>query len=54
MFAFVPDSPYYKSYWFKDEERLIVLSRKRHDQAGADTHRSVLYWYGGDIDLNVC
>ncbi|KAK0240776.1 MFS general substrate transporter [Armillaria nabsnona] len=43
MFTFVPDSPYYKSYWFKDEERLIVLGRKRHDQAGADTHRSVLY-----------
>ncbi|SJK97011.1 related to allantoate permease [Armillaria ostoyae] len=39
MFTFVPDSPYYTSYWFKDEERLIVLSRKRHDQAGADTHR---------------
>ncbi|KAK0225436.1 MFS general substrate transporter [Armillaria fumosa] len=39
MFTFVPDSPYYKSYWFKDEERLIVLSRKKHDQAGADTHK---------------
>ncbi|KAF8913629.1 major facilitator superfamily domain-containing protein [Mucidula mucida] len=42
LYLFVPNSPYYKSYWFTNDDRVVVLSRKRHDQGGADT--SKLKW----------
>ncbi len=42
LYLFVPNSPYYKSYWFTNDDRVVVLSRKRHDQGGADTSKSVV------------
>ncbi|KAH8824645.1 MFS general substrate transporter [Flagelloscypha sp. PMI_526] len=35
LFIFVPDSPY-MTHWFTREERLIIVSRKRHDQSPPD------------------
>ena len=35
MFFFVPDSPHLTK-WFTREERLTILSRKRHDHAGKE------------------
>lgn len=34
----IPDSPY-RTGWFTHDERVVVLSRKRHDQQGTETRR---------------
>lgn len=38
LFIFIPDSPY-TTHWFTREERLIIVSRKRHDQHVADARK---------------
>ncbi|EJD50788.1 MFS general substrate transporter [Auricularia subglabra TFB-10046 SS5] len=35
LFIFIPDSPYF-THWFTRRERLIIVSRKRHDQHSVD------------------
>ncbi|CCA69279.1 related to allantoate permease [Serendipita indica DSM 11827] len=44
LFIFIPDSPY-TTHWFTREERLIIVSRKRHDQHVADARK----WDKGQI-----
>jgi len=35
MGIFIPDSPYF-THWFSREERVMIVSRKRHDQHSVD------------------
>ncbi|KAH7098978.1 MFS general substrate transporter [Auriculariales sp. MPI-PUGE-AT-0066] len=35
MLIFIPDSPYF-THWFTREERIMIVSRKRHDQHSVD------------------